>query len=132
MHSRDEAVNKVESGDVLAALILPEDLINQINSLSTLAPGTPKVEVIVNESNPLKAGATEDKITALLAQANLAIAKRIAVEGSKYLNLVIKGGDLPILGGTVHILGPAVERPASSKGSNRRCRKGRCARRSAG
>ncbi len=105
VHSRDEAVSKVESGDVLAALILPEDLINQINSLSTLAPGTPKVEVIVNESNPLKAGATEDKITALLAQANLAIAKRIAVEGSKYLDLVIKGGDLPILGGAVHILG---------------------------
>src|ERR1700760_2520641 len=105
VHSRDEAVAKVESGDVLAALILPEDLINKINSLSTLAPGAPKVEVIVNESNPLKAGATEDKITALLAQANLAIAKRIAVEGSKYLDLVIKGGDLPILGGSVHILG---------------------------
>ncbi len=105
VHSRDEAVSKVESGDVLAALVLPENLINRINSLSTLAPGTPKVEVIVNESNPLKAGQTEDKITALLAQANLAIAKRIAVEGSKYLNLVIKGGDLPVLGGNVHILG---------------------------
>jgi ABC-type transport system involved in cytochrome c biogenesis permease component len=105
VHSRDEAERKVKSGDVLAALILPEDLINKINSLSTLSPGTPKVEVLVNESNPLKASAVNDKITALLAQANLAIAKRIAVEGSKYLDLVIKGGDLPALGGGVHILG---------------------------
>jgi ABC-2 type transport system permease protein len=103
--SRAEAERKVESGDVLAALILPEDLINKINSLSTLSPGTPKVEVLVNESDPLKSSAVDDKITALLAQANLAIAKRIALEGSKYLNLVIKGGDLPVLGGSVHILG---------------------------
>jgi ABC-type multidrug transport system permease subunit len=105
VHSREEAEKKVESGDVLAALILPEDLINKINSLSTLSPGTPKVEVLVNEADPLKAGAVDDKITALLAQANLAIAKRIAVEGGKYLNLVIKGGDLPVLAGAVHILG---------------------------
>ncbi len=87
--------------------------------------------MIVNESNPLKAGATEDKITALLAQANLAIAKRIAVEGGKYLNLVIKGGDLPVLGGAVHILGLEASAQHPRSGSNRRCRKGRCARRSA-
>src|SRR6201989_2518107 len=105
VQSREEAEKKVESGDVLAALILPEDLINKINSLSTLSPGTPKVERLVNESDPLKASGVDDKITALLAQANLAIAKAIAVEGGKYLNLVIKGGDLPVLGGGVHILG---------------------------
>jgi ABC-type transport system involved in cytochrome c biogenesis permease component len=105
VHSREEAEKKVESGDVLAALILPEDLVNKINSLATLSPGTPKVEVLVNEADPLKAGAVDDKITALLAQANLAIAKRIAVEGGKYLNLVIKGGDLPVLAGAIHILG---------------------------
>jgi ABC-2 type transport system permease protein len=105
VHSRAEALAKVESGDVLAALILPENLIDKIDSLSTLFPGTPKVEVLVNESNPLKSSEVNDKIAALLAQANLAIAKRIAQEGSKYLNLVIKGGDLPVLGESVHVLG---------------------------
>ncbi|HEX3735955.1 MAG TPA: ABC transporter permease [Solirubrobacterales bacterium] len=105
VHSRDEAVAKVESGDVLAALILPEDLVDKINSLATFSPGTPKVEVLVNESDPLKSSEVNDKIAALLAQANLAIAKRIAAEGGKYLNLVIKGGDLPVLGGGIHILG---------------------------
>ena len=105
VHSRAEAEDKVESGAVLAALVLPEDLINKVNSLATLSPGTPQVEVLVNESDPLKAGAVDDKIAALLAQANLSIAKRIAVEGGNYLNLVIKGGNLPVLGGGVHILG---------------------------
>lgn len=105
VHSREEAEDKVESGDVLAALILPEDLVNKINSLSTLSPGTPKVEVLVNESDPLKASAVDDKIEVLLAQANLALAKRIAVEGGKYLNLVIEGGNLPVLAGAIHILG---------------------------
>ncbi|HVS99604.1 MAG TPA: ABC transporter permease [Solirubrobacterales bacterium] len=105
VRSREEAVRKVEAGDVLAALILPEDLVDKINSLATFTPGTPKVEVLVNESDPLKSSAVNDKITALLAQANLAIAKRIAVEGGKYLNLVIRGGNLPVLGGGIHILG---------------------------
>jgi ABC-2 type transport system permease protein len=105
VHSRDEAVNKVESGEVLAALILPEDLVNKINSLATLSPGTPKVEVLVNEADPLKASAVDDKIEALLAQANLTLARRIAAEGGRYLNLVIKGGDLPVLAGAIHVLG---------------------------
>jgi ABC-type transport system involved in cytochrome c biogenesis permease component len=105
VHSRSEAEEEVESGDVLAALILPEDLVNKINSLSTLSPGTPAVEVLVKESDPLKASAVDDKIEALLAQANLSLAKRIAVEGGRYLNLVIKGGDLPVLAGAIHILG---------------------------
>ena len=55
--SRDEAAAKVREGDVLAALILPGDLIDRLNSLSTLNPETPEVEVIVNEENPLKAQA---------------------------------------------------------------------------
>ncbi len=105
VHSKAEAEAKVSSGDVLAALVLPEDLIRQINSLSTLTPGTPEVEVIVNEEDPLKASLVDDRITSLLAQANLAIARRIAAEGSHYLNLVIKGGELPVLGSSIHILG---------------------------
>ena len=85
-------MSKVESGDVLAALILPADLVNKINSLSTLTPGTPKVEVLVNEEDPVKAQLVDDRITTLLAQANLAIARRIAAEGGHYLDLLIDGG----------------------------------------
>jgi ABC-2 type transport system permease protein len=102
---RDEAEGEVKSGDVLAALILPSNLVDKINSLSTLNPGTPKVEVLVNEEDPVKARFVNDRIDALLAEANLGIARRIAAEGGRYLKLLIEGGQLPVLGQTIPILG---------------------------
>jgi ABC-type transport system involved in cytochrome c biogenesis permease component len=102
---RAEAESKVKSGDVLAALVLPSNLVNKINSLSTLTPGVPEVEVLVNEENAVKAELVDDRITTLLAQANLAIARRIGSEGGRYLQLLIDGGEFHVLGQTVHILG---------------------------
>jgi ABC-2 type transport system permease protein len=103
--TRREATDEVRSGDVLAALVLPANLVDRINSLSTLSPGTPKVEVIVNEEDPVKAQLVDDRITSLLAQANLLIARRIAAEGGRYLNLVVNGGDFHAIGQTFPILG---------------------------
>ena len=103
--SRAEAEEKVRDGDVLAALILPADLIDRLNSLSTLSPETPEVDVIVNEEDPLKARVVDDRVTALLARANLFIARQIAKEGGRYLGLVVDGGDFDVLGTKVEILG---------------------------
>jgi ABC-2 type transport system permease protein len=102
---RQEAEDKVKSGDALAALILPANLVNKINSLSTLTPGVPEVEVLVNEENAVKAELVDDRITTLLAQANLAVARRIGSEGGRYLDLIVNGGNFKALGGTFHILG---------------------------
>jgi len=103
--SREAAEAKVRSGDVLAALILPADLVDRLNSLSTLNPETPQVEVIVNEEDPLKAQVVDDRIESLLGQANLLIAKQIAAEGGRYLSLVVNGGRFDVLGTPVEILG---------------------------
>jgi hypothetical protein len=103
--NRAAAVDAVESGDVLAALILPEDLVDKINSLSTLTPGVPKVEVLVNEEDPVKAQLVDERISTLLAQANLTIARRIANEGGHYLDLVLNGGKFTVIGQTFDILG---------------------------
>ncbi len=105
VEDREEALDEVESGAVLAALILPADLVDQINSLSTLTPRTPKVEVLVNQEDPVKARLVDERIATLMAQANLAIARRIAVEGGNYLDLVINGGRFEVLGRSVQILG---------------------------
>jgi ABC-type transport system involved in cytochrome c biogenesis permease component len=102
---RGEAEAKVRSGDALAELILPANLVIRFNSLSTLAQGVPEVEVLVNEENAVKAELVDDRITTLLAQANLAIARRIGAEGGHYLDLIVNGGDFKALGGTFHILG---------------------------
>jgi len=102
---RAEAVDEVRSGDALAALILPANLVSRINSLSTPFPKTPEIEVIVSEEDPVKARLVNDRIDALVAQANLVIARRIAAEGGKFLGLVLDGGDLEVLGQTIEILG---------------------------
>lgn len=102
---RGEAEEAVRSGEALAALVLPADLVDKINSLATLTPGTPQVEVLVNEEDPLKAQLVEDRIGALLAQANLALARRIANEGGRYLKLLIDGGEFRVVGQAVRILG---------------------------
>jgi ABC-2 type transport system permease protein len=102
---RGEALDEVRSGDALPALVLPPDHVAQINSLSTLTPRTPRVEVVVNEADPLKAQLVDDRIATLLAQANLLIAKRIAETGAKYLDLVVNGGRFTVVGQTFQILG---------------------------
>jgi ABC-2 type transport system permease protein len=103
--SKAEAEDEVRSGDVLAALILPADLVDRINSLSTPIPSTPEVDVIVNEEDPVKARLVNDRINSLLTQANLVIARQIAGEGGKFLGLVLNGGQFSVLGQTIEILG---------------------------
>ncbi|MFI5027594.1 MAG: ABC transporter permease [Solirubrobacterales bacterium] len=102
---REEAESEVSSGDALAALILPPNLVTEINSLSTPTPGVPEVEVLVNEENPLKAQAVNDRISTLLAEANLLVAKRIAGEGSRFIDLLVNGGDFTVVGQSIEILG---------------------------
>ncbi len=103
--SRAEARDEVSSGDALAALILPPNLVTEINSLSTPTPGVPAVEVLVNEENPIKAEAVNDRIGTLLAEANLLVAKRIASEGSRFIDLLVNGGNFEVVGQSIEILG---------------------------
>jgi ABC-2 family transporter protein len=103
--NRAEAEEEVESGDVLAALIIPADLVDRLNSLSTLNPRPPRVEVLVNQEDPVKARLVSDRIDSLMAQANLLVARKIAGEGSRFLGLLIDGGQFRVLGGSYPILG---------------------------
>ena len=103
--NRQQAIDKVKSGDVLGALILPRDLAERINSLASLNPNQPQVEVIVNEEDPVKARLVDDRISSLLSEANLLIARRVARTGSDYLGLILNGGHLSFLGQSFDILG---------------------------
>ena len=98
--SRAEAAEKVEEGDVVAALILPPDLIDKIESLASLNPQQPIVEVLVNEDDPIKADLVDDRIKALVTEANLVLSQRISDQAASYLDLLIEGGRfaLPFLG----------------------------------
>ena len=98
--TREEAEQKVDDGDVIAALILPEDLLDELESLASLNPQQPTVEVLVNEDDPVKASLVDDRISALVTEANLILSQRISDEAATYLDLLIDGGvfDLPLIG----------------------------------
>jgi ABC-2 type transport system permease protein len=102
---RGEAIEEVRSGDVLAALVLPADLVDRLNSLSTFNPRTPQIDVVVNEEDPIKARLVDDRISSMLAQANLTIARRIAAEGGRSLNLAVNGGAIEVVGRKIEVLG---------------------------
>jgi ABC-type transport system involved in cytochrome c biogenesis permease component len=99
--SREEAIQKVREGDVLGALIIPDDLASNLQS--TLKPGT--VEVFYNAEDPAKRQFVENTIEAQVQQANAALTKRIAVEALDLLDLISDGGSYSFLGQDVEVLG---------------------------
>jgi ABC-type multidrug transport system permease subunit len=103
--SEEEARQKVESGDVLGALILPADLVDKLQTLAGLSPESPTVKVLVNEEDPVKAGLVDDRINSLLAEANLRISREVSDVSTSYLNIILEGGDFSFLGQDLSILG---------------------------
>jgi ABC-2 type transport system permease protein len=103
--SEQEAREMVESGDVLAALILPPDLIDRLQSLGSLAPSQPSVKVLVNEEDPVKARLVDDRISSLITEANLRISEQVTRISANYLSLLLRGGSFDLLGQTFSILG---------------------------
>src|SRR3954468_18470361 len=103
--SEAEARQMVESGDVLAALILPKDFITDLESLASLTPSQPTVRVLVNEEDPVKANLVDDRISALINQANLKLSKKVTRLAANYLTLLLRGGNLSLLGQTLNVLG---------------------------
>jgi ABC-2 type transport system permease protein len=99
--SRDEAIRKVRDGDVLGALVIPEDLATNIQS--SLEPGT--VEVFYNAEDPAKRQYVENTIRAQVQSANAALTKRVAEEALSLLELISTGGDYTFLGQTFDVLG---------------------------
>jgi len=95
----------VKSGDALAALILPPDLIQNLQSLASLTPSQPTVRVLVNEEDPVKASLVDDRISSLITRANLRISKQVTRISANYLALLLKGGSFNLLGQTFNVLG---------------------------
>jgi len=107
VRSRRQAIDEVRSGDVLGALILPRDLVSKLQSLAGLNPSRPTVQVIVNQEDPIKARLVDDRISSLLAEANLRLAHQVARISTRYLGLIQRGGNLNLLGASFPILGLA-------------------------
>ena len=99
--SRDEALQKVRSGAVLAALIIPPDFTQK---LSNSGFSGASVEVVYN-GDALKQSFVRSTISSKLAQADAALAKAVNKLGSGYVDVILEGGQLDILGTQLKILG---------------------------
>jgi len=105
--SREEAIEKVRSGEALGALVIPPDVIERLQGTLALGGGEPPtVEVYYSAENPLKRRYVEATIDATLANANKALSDEIFKQSARYLNLIVTGGSLslPVVG-DVDILG---------------------------
>ena len=99
--SRAAAERMVRDGDVLAALIVPSDTAQKLDS--GLDP--PQLEVLVNEQDPLRARVVDDAIDASVADANRRVSRALTRTSIRYLNLLLDGGTVNVLGRKFTVLG---------------------------
>jgi ABC-type transport system involved in cytochrome c biogenesis permease component len=98
--SREEAIAKVRSGAALGALIIPADITQRLASGFQSA----NVEVIYN-GDALEQSYVQSTIASKLAQANQALAERLKSIAASEVDLLLKGGNLQLLGQTFNVLG---------------------------
>ncbi|HEX6713610.1 MAG TPA: ABC transporter permease [Thermoleophilaceae bacterium] len=98
-----EAIEKVKSGDVLGALILPPNLTQRL--ASGLEPA--HVKVFYNAEDPVKARYVRDTITAQVQKANAAVRKKLTKIAVGYLHLIVSGGQFSFFGRHFDVLGLA-------------------------
>ena len=102
---RDEAEERVKSGDVLAALIVPSTIGDTLEAAAQGAGGSARVEVLYNAEDPAKKRYVENTIKARVQEANAALAERFAEAGAGYVKVLAEGGSLSIGKVRIEVLG---------------------------
>jgi hypothetical protein len=107
VRTREEAIEKVRSGEALGALVLPENATERLRSSLALSGGEPPtVEVYYNAEDPVKRRFVESMIEARLAEANDALSDAVLREAAGYIDVIVRGGEVALpLVGEVDILG---------------------------
>jgi ABC-type multidrug transport system permease subunit len=105
VHSRDQAIAKVKSGEALAAVIIPSDILSQVQNLVTNGVGNPTVEVILNSKDPLERQFVDQAITSRINDVEQAVSKQVLRVAVSDLQQVLNGGSVNILGQNVPLLG---------------------------
>jgi ABC-2 type transport system permease protein len=97
--SRKQALADVESGDVLAAIVIPRDIVTRISSGNRSS-----VEVLYN-GNALEQSIVQSELNAALAQANLAFSEQIQSATAQAIGGLLKGGSAAVLGAPANLIG---------------------------
>jgi hypothetical protein len=97
--TRAEAVEKVKSGEVLAAVVIPPDIAAKVSSLSPAA-----LSVLYN-GDALEQSLVESTLNSAIAKANAGFSEQIQKAAARALDELLTGGDLSVLGGPSSLIG---------------------------
>lgn len=98
--TRAKALADISSGDVLAAVVIPPDIAAKVS------PGTGQgsLELIYN-GNALEQSLVQSDLRSALAQANLGFSEQIQRAAAQALEVLLKGGNLSVLGADERLVG---------------------------
>lgn len=97
--SRAQAIADVKSGEALAAVVIPRDIVARVSTGSQAS-----VEVLYN-GNALEQSLVQSDLRSALAQANLGFSEQIQRAAADAIGELITGGNLSILGGPSQLVG---------------------------
>jgi ABC-2 type transport system permease protein len=98
--TRAQAVAKIQSGDVLAAVVIPHDIAARLSSDVSQA----HLEVLYN-GDALEQSLVQSSLNSALAQANLGFSEQIQRAAAQAIGLLLKGGNLGVLGAPPNLVG---------------------------
>jgi ABC-type multidrug transport system permease subunit len=101
-----QALEKVRSGDALAALVVPADITDRLQgaiNLQTSAP--PTVDFYYTGDDPLKSRYVQSALKGRVSDANRALSAKITGVAARYLNIILSGGRFNLLGTSFDVLG---------------------------
>jgi ABC-type multidrug transport system permease subunit len=93
VRTRAEAIEKVKSAQVLAAVVIPPDIGARLSSGITQA----QLELIYN-GNALVQSLVQSQLRSALAQANLGFSEQIQQAAASAIDVLLRGGNVGVLG----------------------------------
>jgi len=99
--SRAQAIEEVRSGDALAAVVIPRDIVARISS--GVSRGS--VEVLYN-GNAIEQSVVQSELSSALAQANLQFSEQIQRAAAQAIGALLGGGEgASVLGAPANLIG---------------------------
>jgi ABC-type multidrug transport system permease subunit len=105
VRSAAAAVAAVRSGRAEAAIIVPADIISQVQSLISQGLGAPTVQLVLNDASPLEREVVNSEIQTRIDQVQTAISRQLLATALGDLHTVVAGGELNFSGVKVSLLG---------------------------
>ena len=100
VRSRAQAIEKVKSAQVLAAVVIPRDVATRLESGLAQA----ELELLYN-GNALVQSLVQSQLRSALAQANLGFSEQIQQAAAKAIEVLLRGGNLGVAGAPSNLVG---------------------------